>query len=128
MTQSGGVHLWFRQPDDGGEPIRNRGNLPRHVDVRGQGGYVVAPPSVTFDDEGIRSAASGRRNAQLNESAFKVATLAAAGAVDAAFARACVEAAARDNPGQDDDRQLAATIDSGWTAGIEHAARSNAGC
>lgn len=46
ITQSGGVHLWLRWPDDGGEPIRNRGNLPDHVDVRGLGGYVVAPPSV----------------------------------------------------------------------------------
>lgn len=46
ITQSGGVHLWLRWPDDGGDAIRNRGNLPDHVDVRGLGGYVVAPPSV----------------------------------------------------------------------------------
>jgi hypothetical protein len=39
------VHLYLTWPDDGGEPIRNRGNLPRHVDVRGLGGYVIAPPS-----------------------------------------------------------------------------------
>jgi putative DNA primase/helicase len=45
-TQSGGVHLYFALPDDGGEPIRNRGNLPTHVDVRGIGGYVIAAPSV----------------------------------------------------------------------------------
>ena len=44
MTQSDGVHVYFRQPE--GEPIRNRGNLPDHVDVRGVGGYVIAPPSV----------------------------------------------------------------------------------
>ncbi len=44
-TQSGGVHVWLRWPE-GGEPIRNRGNLPLHVDVRGLGGYVVMPPSV----------------------------------------------------------------------------------
>jgi len=196
-TQSGGVHVWYRQPDDGGPPIRNRGNLPDHVDVRGEGGYVVAPPSKLFDAEGvlrgeyrwigrrgdwrdedalmpapaelieilrapkakaqpeapsargvarstaaadslavddavrkyalaaldgecseIRRALSGRRNAQLNEAAFKVATLVAAGALDAAIARVSVEAAARDNPGNDDDRQLGATIDSGWTAGL----------
>lgn len=43
-TQSGGVHVFFRQPD--GEAIRNRGCLPVHVDVRGEGGYVIAPPSV----------------------------------------------------------------------------------
>lgn len=50
-TPSGGVHLYLRQPKDG-EPIRNRGNLPAHVDVRGLGGYVVAPPSrMTPDPE-----------------------------------------------------------------------------
>jgi putative DNA primase/helicase len=44
-TPSGGVHVYYLQPDDGGEPLRNRGVLPRHVDTRGQGGYVIAPPS-----------------------------------------------------------------------------------
>jgi putative DNA primase/helicase len=48
-TPSGGVHLYFACPEDDGPPIRNRGNLPLHVDVRGAGGYVVAPPSVTSD-------------------------------------------------------------------------------
>lgn len=43
-TPSGGVHVWLRWPDDGGDGIRNRGNLPEHVDVRGAGGYVIAPP------------------------------------------------------------------------------------
>lgn len=193
LTQSDGVHVWLKQPKDG-EPIRNRGNLPRHVDVRGQGGYVIAPPSVMVetgaryrwldrgdwrDDDAfaeapaalieilrapkqrpassapprpaaqprsqsngrtagdvdadvrkyalsaldgecrsIREAGSGQRNAALNEAAFKVATLVAAGALDAGVARASVEAAARDNPGRDDAGQLAATIDSGWTAGL----------
>ncbi len=191
-TPSGGVHVWFRQPE--GEPIRNRGNLPEHVDVRGLGGYVIAPPSKVITDdrvsgeyrwierrgdwrddaaiadapaelieilrsrkqaklaprsaepsrsspavrEGavdeavrkyalvaldgecqtIRTAPSGQRNGQLNEAAFKVATLVAAGALDEAIARASVEAAARHNPGNDDDAQLLATITSGWTAGL----------
>lgn len=204
VTQSGGVHVWFRQPDDGGEPIRNRGNLPDHVDVRGLGGYVIAAPSVVYDAEGaeqgryrwfrgdwrddaalapappelieilrsrkrktapdaadaaagapsnvvpigrgraggaatdedealrkyalsaldgecqaIRTAASGKRNAALNEGAFKVATLVAAGVLDEAMALAGVRSAARANPGNDDDHQLEATIRSGWTAGIE---------
>ncbi len=198
VTQSGGVHLWFRQPE--GEPIRNRGNLPEHVDVRGQGGYVIGAPSVTFDAEGgeigryrwlrdrgdwrddsdiaeappeliavlrdrggrpagvprdpprrgeprssaagsaevgddlrkyalaaldgecraIREAGTGKRNAQLNASAFAVATLVAAGVLDPTIARSCVEAAARANPGRDDDAQLIATIDSGWTAGANN--------
>lgn len=191
ITQSDGVHVYFRQPE--GAPITNRGNLPQHVDVRGQGGYVIAPPSVmtetgaryrwmrdrgdwrddadvaeappelievlrsrkakrpaepspaappadrpsvaagAVDDDvrkyaltaldgecqAIRQARSGQRNAQLNESAFKVATLVAAGALDQAIARSSVESAARANPGNDDDRQLIATIDSGWTAGLD---------
>lgn len=42
-TPSGGVHVYFRMPP--GEPIGNRGNLPKHIDVRGKGGYVIVPPS-----------------------------------------------------------------------------------
>ncbi len=41
-TPSGGVHVYFRQPAD--LPIRNSNALPEHVDVRGDGGYVIAPP------------------------------------------------------------------------------------
>ncbi|HEX7856106.1 MAG TPA: phage/plasmid primase, P4 family [Sphingobium sp.] len=70
----------------------------------------------------IRSAGTGARNNQLNESAFSVATLTTSTpypALDARFARAMIEAAARDNPGDDDDHQLDATISSGWTAGEE---------
>lgn len=195
MTPSNGVHVYFRQPD--GDPIRNRGNLPAHIDVRGQGGYTIVAPSSCIEaadsatgdyrwlrDRGdwrddaafaeapaalveilrsrakpaasddrpaparspaarpgqtsagadddvrkyalaaldgeckaIRSAGSGKRNQQLNESAFKIASLVAAGAIDATIARASIEAAARDNPGRDDDGQLFATINSGWTAG-----------
>lgn len=193
MTQSDGVHVYLLQPQDGGEPIRNRGNLPAHVDVRGLGGYVIAPPSILYHDDGsegryrwltnrhddpieappvlveilrskkkrepddrperraapsaprhdvgsaeeeavrkyglvalegecraIRSAPSGRRNAQLNESALKVASLTVSvpfAALEPRFARSMIEAAARDNAGDDDDRQLDATISSGWSAG-----------
>ena len=42
-TPSGGVHVYFRMPD--GDPIGNKGSLPRHVDVRGLGGYTILPPS-----------------------------------------------------------------------------------
>jgi putative DNA primase/helicase len=208
ITQSGGVHVWLRWPDDGGEPIRNRGNLPEHVDVRGAGGYVIMPPSVmatgaayrwmkgrgpgeveiadapaslvallrstggrsrpqadvagvaasgethagdaapargpargnahpvgdgdrkeiaqrkyalaALDNacRDVRTAGSGARNAQLNAAAFAVAQFVAAGVLDAGIARASIEAAARDNPGRDDAGQLAATIDSGWSAGL----------
>lgn len=220
-TPSGGVHVWFRQPDDGGPRIRNRGNLPDHVDVRGDGGYVVLPPSYCegglaeggsgaaqghygwlrergdwrddasfapapaeliailrapkvkaggdrapasshgvaprpsprpsrrpssppprgrddaetaaieairkYGDRAlldecrkVRTAGSGSRNGQLNESAFNIATLVDSvpfPALDAGEARSMLESAARDNPGRDDDAQLIATIDSGWNAG-----------
>lgn len=199
MTQSDGVHVYLLQPRDGGEPIRNRGNLPKHVDVRGLGGYVIAPPSVLYRADGsegryswlsnrhdepveapaalveilrskgkkasaerpahdrapakgaaegtrpadvnqaeydairkyglsaldaecraIKAARSGARNNQLNESALKIASLTVSTpfpALDASVARAAIEAAARDNAGDDDDAQLDATINSGWTAG-----------
>jgi len=50
-TGGGGLHYWFRMPND--RPVGNRQRLradgddsPRTgVDVRGTGGYIVAPPS-----------------------------------------------------------------------------------
>lgn len=45
-TRRGG-HLYFRAPS---EPVRNSaGKVAPQVDVRGDGGYVVAPPSVVDD-------------------------------------------------------------------------------
>lgn len=195
MTQSDGVHVWFRQPE--GEPIRNRGNLPEHVDVRGLGGYVCVAPSVMTetgaryrwlgrgdwrDDAAyaeapaalveilrnrggkpaklkpgpaattrpaaspvnqalsedaavrkyalsaldgelseVRRAGTGKRNERLYEAALKIASLVAAGALDATMARASLDAASRDNPGRDEDAQLQATINSGWAFGIKNA-------
>jgi len=44
-TPSGGFHLWFKWPP-GGIVIRNSaGRIGPGLDVRGDGGYVVAPPS-----------------------------------------------------------------------------------
>jgi putative DNA primase/helicase len=195
LTPSDGVHLYLLIGDDG-PAITNRGNLPEHVDVRGLGGYVIAPPSImgpnaakgqgglkyrwlrgeqrellhappqlleilrdrgakpaaappadpqrfqgstssssssaSIDDavrkyclsaldgelKDVRQAPSGRRNAQLNTSALKIASLVAAGGLEGTLARHLLEAAARDNAGHDDERQLIATIDSGWTAGL----------
>lgn len=47
-TPSGGMHLYFRQPE--GEPLGNhRGILPAGIDVRGAGGYVIAPGATLPD-------------------------------------------------------------------------------
>lgn len=42
-TGSGGRHLYFAWPE--GREIRNKQNLRPGIDVRGEGGYVIAPPS-----------------------------------------------------------------------------------
>jgi hypothetical protein len=45
-TGGGGVHVFFRYP--AGERVRNStGRLGPGLDVRGEGGYVVVPPSRT---------------------------------------------------------------------------------
>ena len=42
-----GVHLWYAWPDDGQTKIRNSaGKIHDGVDVRGEGGYVMVPPSI----------------------------------------------------------------------------------
>lgn len=49
-TPRGGVHLYFRMPVE--DPIGNRTNLlgkGSRIDIRGDGGYVIAPPSVRKD-------------------------------------------------------------------------------
>lgn len=45
-TGSGGKHFLFRLPADF-EITNSRGRLPRGIDVRGNGGFIVAPGSVT---------------------------------------------------------------------------------
>lgn len=42
-TGGGGRHLYFAHP---GGLVRNRASLTQGIDIRGDGGYVVAPPSV----------------------------------------------------------------------------------
>ena len=44
-TGGGGRHLIYVHPGDGGPQIRNRNPWMPKVDVRGHGGYIVAPPS-----------------------------------------------------------------------------------
>jgi putative DNA primase/helicase len=51
VTPRGGRHLYYAWPDEG-EPIGNRGGLlgkQSHVDVRGERGYVILPPSARPD-------------------------------------------------------------------------------
>lgn len=43
-TASGGVHLFYRYPDDGAR-IRSRNRVLPSIDVKGDGGYVVVPPA-----------------------------------------------------------------------------------
>jgi len=43
VTGGGGRHLYFAHP---GGLVRNRAGLAQGIDLRGDGGYVVAPPSV----------------------------------------------------------------------------------
>lgn len=42
-TGGGGRHLYFRHPGVG---VRNRVGIATGLDIRGDGGYVVAPPSI----------------------------------------------------------------------------------
>ena len=45
ITGSGGLHYYFRYPE--GHEVKNSASkLGQDIDIRGQGGYVVAPPSV----------------------------------------------------------------------------------
>lgn len=52
-TPSGGRHLYFLNPEKRGN---GRGSLPKKtecgIDMRGEGGYVIAPGSVFLDDGG----------------------------------------------------------------------------
>jgi hypothetical protein len=47
-TMGGGTHIFFAHVDG----IRNRGGLGQCVDVRGEGGYIIAPGSVARDGNG----------------------------------------------------------------------------
>ena len=50
--RDGGRHLWFRHREEGGKLRNSSGRLGKGIDTRGDGGYVLAPPSLH---------ASGRR-------------------------------------------------------------------
>ncbi|WP_187292816.1 bifunctional DNA primase/polymerase [Beutenbergia cavernae] len=46
-TGSGGWHLYYAMPLDGSDVRNSQGLVAPGIDVRGTGGYVVAPPSVS---------------------------------------------------------------------------------
>src|SRR5215831_6027542 len=55
-TARGGAHLFFKQRQNG-EPLGNgRGDLPDGIDVRGVGGFVIAPGAVLPDGKRWQSA------------------------------------------------------------------------
>nr|WP_321482729.1 bifunctional DNA primase/polymerase [uncultured Cohaesibacter sp.] len=47
-TPRGGRHYYFKMPADGRE-VRNRNPLMPNIDVGGEGGYVIVPPSLRAD-------------------------------------------------------------------------------
>lgn len=56
-TPSGGQHFYFRHP--GGTISNSSGRLGAGLDIRGDGGYVVAPPSTGYElDEALPVAAA----------------------------------------------------------------------
>ena len=69
-TANGGAHVFFRQLP--GEPLGNgRGELPDGIDVRGAGGFVIAPGAVLPDGKRWQSV-NGR---PLLADAFKAGTI-----------------------------------------------------
>src|SRR5262249_26718127 len=52
VTPRGGRHAYFRLPE--GDPPGNRAGIVKRIDVRGEGGYVIVPPSVRADGVAYR--------------------------------------------------------------------------
>jgi len=54
-TPSGGVHIWFIDPNWPDNPHRNTASkLGPGIDTRADGGYVIIPPSVTVEGQYVR--------------------------------------------------------------------------
>ena len=111
-TQSGGVHLFFALPDDGGAAVTNRGNLPQHVDVRGLGGYVIVPPSVMQSGAAYRWLRGDDTAAIAPAPAALLAVLRASGseAVDGAGTTPAPRAAAAETPRSSDGQGAADAV------------------
>jgi Bifunctional DNA primase/polymerase, N-terminal len=62
-TPRGGQHYWFLHP--GGDVASNAGQIAPRIDVRADGGYVVAPPSPGY----VVDDAPGSTTEQLAEAA-----------------------------------------------------------
>ena len=56
QTGSGGWHLYFSLHNVDFEVTNSRGSLPLGLDIRGRGGFVVAPPSISARGRYIVSA------------------------------------------------------------------------
>jgi len=61
LTPSGGWHYWWRCPPDGPEIRNSVGRVGPGLDVRGEGGSIVAPPSMLSDGRRYRWAGNGAR-------------------------------------------------------------------
>jgi len=168
IAKSGrGYHVYYRHPE---WTVKTTTEILDHVDIRSDGGYIVAPPSVhesgsTYDwvddptgiataympdwlsqllaadaegsspssataqdvdhawaikaleDEAVlvRIAPNGKRNDQLNASAFKMGQFAGANLIDTELAKATLLSAAMMNGLSKQEAQT--TIKSGFTAG-----------
>ncbi len=60
-TPRGGRHLYWRWPVDGPEIRNSAGRVGPGLDVRGEGGSIVLPPSVLADGRGYRWIKNGVR-------------------------------------------------------------------
>ena len=61
LTPSGGRHYWWRWPASGPEIRNSAGRIGPGLDVRGEGGSIVAPPSVLSDGRRYRWLKNGAK-------------------------------------------------------------------
>ena len=68
LTPSGGRHFWFKYPDT---EVRNtQSRIGEGLDIRGEGGYVIIPPSKKYHWE----ASNTKEPAEMPEWLIKLAT------------------------------------------------------